>query len=185
MTEEIRMDRKTFESLASETRITLLKTLDIRQMTITELSKNLGLAKSTVHEHLTKMVDSGLVEKIEDHRKWSYYKLTYKGKRILHPHEMVKIMLLLSTSFLAFVGGVFEVLNYQGFLSSLPGQREARAEYAEKLAAPELAEEALPQAPPAPLADSNLAALFLGVFLLILAFALGYWAVKRWKTFRS
>ncbi len=92
MPDEIKMDRRTFESLASETRISILKNLDIRQMTITELSRNLELAKSTVHEHLKKLEDVELVEKIESSRKWSYYKLTYKGKRILHPHEMVKIM---------------------------------------------------------------------------------------------
>lgn len=176
MRDEIRMDRKTFESLASETRITLFKTLDARQMTITELSKNLNLAKSTVHEHLAKMVDAGLVEKIEDHRKWSYYKLTYKGKRILHPHEMVKIMLLLSFAFLALVGGVFEIANYMRYLSP-----EGRGGM---VSAPQIAEKAIQEAPADALAEPNYTALLLGVLLLFLAFALGFTALERWKTIR-
>jgi DNA-binding transcriptional ArsR family regulator len=177
------MDRKVFESLASETRINILKALDIRQMTITELSKNLGLAKSTVHEHLAKMADAGLVEKIEDHRKWSYYKLTYKGKRILHPHEMVKIMLLLSTSFIALVGGVFEIISY-GRVSA-PGAREMAAPSKLAEPAPEYAGEAIEKAPSEALVEPSSTALLLGVLLLFLALGVGFVAIRRWKTFRS
>jgi len=176
LADEIKMDRKTFESLASETRIAILKSLDARQMTITELSKNLGLAKSTVHEHLAKMADAGLVEKIEDHRKWSYYKLTYKGKGILHPHEMVRIMLLLSFAFLALTGGAFEIINYRRYLA--PGARQMAAQT-------ELAEEAVEKASPMVLAEPSYTALLLGVLLLIIAVALGFTAFKRWRSFRS
>lgn len=110
--DEIRMDKKVFEALASETRVDLLKKLAIRQMTITELSNELGLAKSSVHEHLSKMVDVDFVEKIDDSHKWTYYRLTNKGRKILHPDETTKILLLLSSTILALVSGLWSILNF-------------------------------------------------------------------------
>lgn len=50
--DEIRMDKKVFETLASDTRIAILKELDRRQMTLTELANSLDMAKATVHQHL-------------------------------------------------------------------------------------------------------------------------------------
>ncbi len=112
MPDEIKMDRKVFEALASETRINILKTLDSRQMTITELSQELEMAKSSIHEHLGKMQGSGLVEKVEDGRKWTYYYLTGKGRNILHPHETAKILVLLGMSLLSLVGGFSRVFQF-------------------------------------------------------------------------
>jgi len=176
---EIRMDRRTFESLASETRIEILKLLDQRQMTVTELSKHLDLAKSTVHEHLAKMLESGLVEKIEDHRKWTYYRLTYKAKRILHPNEMVKIMVLLGISFLAFIGGILEIGGYKNTLSQ-QDQMMAHPGAEEGALAPEMASKAATM-----MAEPDYTKLFLGVSLLIGSLLLGYWSLRRWKDFRS
>ena len=80
-------------------------------MTITELSKELRISKPAILKHLTKLMDAGLVKKIEGERKWVYYSLTFKGKHILHP-ERVKITLLLSTSFISIFGAVFTLLKY-------------------------------------------------------------------------
>ena len=85
MADEIKMDRAVFEALASETRIDILKKLDTRQMTISELAREMAMAKSTVHEHLAKMASSGLVEKFDDERKWTYYFLTRKGRNMRKP----------------------------------------------------------------------------------------------------
>ncbi|GAI85880.1 unnamed protein product, partial [marine sediment metagenome] len=38
-----------------------------------------------------------------------YYELTEKGRRLLHPYEMTKIILLLSSAALSFVGGIIEI----------------------------------------------------------------------------
>ncbi len=112
MPDEIKMDRKVFEALASETRINILKTLDSRQMTVTELSQELEMAKSSIHEHLGKMQGSGLVEKVEDGRKWTYYYLTGKGRNILHPNEAAKILVLLGMSLLSLVGGFLRIFPF-------------------------------------------------------------------------
>ena len=107
---KITLDRKIFEALASETRVSILKSLDERPKTIAELSRELSFSKSSLHEHLSKMLEVGLVEK-QEYSKWVYYKLTDKGKSILHPHERLKILVLLSFSFLSLIGSIFEYLR--------------------------------------------------------------------------
>jgi len=95
--DKITLDREAFKALASDTRLDILKSLDQRQKTVTELSRELDLNKATVFEHLEKLTQVELVQKLEDERKWVYYQLTWKGRRILHP-EKITIALLLSTS---------------------------------------------------------------------------------------
>ncbi len=51
---KIVIDRKTIFALASNTRIEILKKLNERRMTLTELSESLNMAKTTVKEHLDK-----------------------------------------------------------------------------------------------------------------------------------
>lgn len=74
-----------FRILASDSRVAILKALDERQMTGTELGKKLGLEKSTVAEHLERLVEGGLVQRKEDDRLWVYYTLAPRGRRLLHP----------------------------------------------------------------------------------------------------
>lgn len=93
------LDIDTFKALASRTRLDILKKLDERQKTITELSNETGLSKATVYEHLTILAEAGLIKKVESKNKWVYYKLTIKGMNLLHP-EKKKIAILLSLSFL-------------------------------------------------------------------------------------
>ena len=111
---EITLDKKAFDVLTSETRINILKKLDLRHMTVSELSKILNLSKSTVYEHLEKLVDADFVKKNDDNdnNKWVYYELTEKGIAILHPHEKIKIIVLLSSSALAFIGGAIEIYRF-------------------------------------------------------------------------
>jgi predicted transcriptional regulator len=96
MKDEIALDKKTLGVLSSDTRANILKSIDIRRMTASELSKKLNLPKSTIHENLDRLVDTDLVRKNDNGNKWVYYELTEKGKRLLHPHEMTKIIILLS-----------------------------------------------------------------------------------------
>ena len=107
--DKIALDKKTLGVLSSDTRANILKSLDIRRMTASELSKKLNLPKSTIHENLDRLVDTDLVKKNDDGNKWIYYEPTEKGRRLLHPHEMTKIVLLLSSAALSFVGGIIEM----------------------------------------------------------------------------
>jgi len=109
--EKITLDKKSFMALASESRIELLKKLDERRMTLSELAKELQMSKPAILKHLEKLLEVGLVKKNEDGRKWIYYSLTFKGKNILHP-ERVKIILLLSTSFFSLMAAVAMLWKY-------------------------------------------------------------------------
>jgi len=102
---EIKLNRRTFEALVSETRIEILRKLDTRPMTVSELARELGIAKSAVHEHLAKLVEAELVERVESERKWVYYRLTRKAVGILHPEMKYRLLVLLSSGVLALAGG--------------------------------------------------------------------------------
>ncbi len=109
---KVTIDRRTLFALASETRIEILKKLDERRMTLTELSKKLDLSKTAVKEHLDKLVQAELVEKVDEGRKWMYYELTEKGRRILHPESKTKIILLLSSVIASVSAGSFELYRF-------------------------------------------------------------------------
>jgi DNA-binding transcriptional ArsR family regulator len=85
MPENIPLDSDLIDVLASETRRNILGQLQDRRMTTTELAEALDLGKATIHEHLNKLSDAGLVQRDDDDRLWVYYELTPKGKRILSP----------------------------------------------------------------------------------------------------
>ena len=85
--DEITLDRATFKALAADTRVAILKKLSSRQMTGAELSEETGLSPSTVKEHLDNLEKVGLITpvKTDVKRKWKYYQLTLKGKKIIQP----------------------------------------------------------------------------------------------------
>jgi len=123
--EEVRVGREVFEALVSETRIEILKRLDRRAMTVSELARELGLAKSVVHEHLAKLAEAGLVEKRSEGRKWVYYHPTRKARGILHPERRVRILLLLSSAILALLGGIFTGARYLGYGAGRAAEKAA------------------------------------------------------------
>ncbi|MEA2074171.1 MAG: winged helix-turn-helix domain-containing protein [Euryarchaeota archaeon] len=107
--DKIALDKQIFSALSSGIRINILKKLDSKRRTLKELCDELNLPKSTIHENLTVLVESDLVRKRNIGNKWVYYELTEKGRRLLHPHEMTKIILLLSFAALSFVGGIITI----------------------------------------------------------------------------
>ncbi len=122
--DKITLDKKTLGALSSDTRANILKSIDVRRMTVSELSKELNLPKSTIHENLIKLIDTDLVKKNDDNNtNRVYYELTEKGITILHPHEMTKIIILLSSAALSIVGGIIEM--YWFIKSTFPGIEEA------------------------------------------------------------
>jgi DNA-binding transcriptional ArsR family regulator len=105
----ITLDRESFKALASEVRVEVLKQLESRRMTVTDLSNTMSLAKPTLLEHLDRLVSAGLVTKLDEGRKWIYYELTKRGRSILHPHQF-KIMISLALSFLLVGAGMVAML---------------------------------------------------------------------------
>jgi len=109
---KITLDRETFKALASDTRLDILKTLDGKNMGLNEIAKVTNLNKATLHEHLTKLNEAGLIKRNErDGHKWVYYKLTWKGESLLHP-ENTKIVVLFATTIVAFWVGLLQLVWY-------------------------------------------------------------------------
>jgi DNA-binding transcriptional ArsR family regulator len=105
------LDQESFKALASDTRIEILKRLDVSQMTVTDLANELKVNKSAVYKHLSRLLDAGLVKKLDDNRKWVYYKLSMKGMHLLHP-ERVQIALMLSAAVLAITLAMSQIYTF-------------------------------------------------------------------------
>ncbi|MBI4021654.1 MAG: winged helix-turn-helix transcriptional regulator [Candidatus Aenigmarchaeota archaeon] len=120
MDETVTLDRQTFKVLASETRVGMLKLLAQRRMTLTELATRLGLAPSSVKEHLDALVASGLIAQADEGHKWKYYALTEKGKDILHPAEK-RVFILLG------LGLVIGIASLASLAANLPASERFAA----------------------------------------------------------
>lgn len=109
---KIVLDAETFKVLASDTRLAILKSLDERPKTVSELARELELNKATVFEHLKSLTEGELVKKKErEGRKWVYYTLGWKGKSLLHP-ENTTVLVLLSLGLLGSTGALLQLGNY-------------------------------------------------------------------------
>ncbi len=108
---KITLDMETFKALASPTRLDVLKQLDDRRKTVTELARDMELNKATVHEHIGMLVKTGLVRKVDEGRKWIYYELTWEGKRLLHPTESTAFSVLLGLGAAAAAGSVLSAIE--------------------------------------------------------------------------
>src|SRR5207244_11700638 len=90
---KITLDQESFRALASDVRVGILKRLDTRRETVTDLSNLLSLSKPTLLEHLEKLQSAGLVKRVDEGREWIYYALSAKGSELLNP-ERVAIALV-------------------------------------------------------------------------------------------
>jgi len=114
MTEEkIILDRKSFEALAVESRVRLLKSLKQRRKTLTEMSQEQEMSASAVKEHLENLESAGLIRKIDDGHKWKYYELTQKGSDIVTPKEL-RVWVLLSISMVALLSSMLAIFYATG-----------------------------------------------------------------------
>lgn len=92
---KITLDAEAFKVLASDTRLSILKALDDRPKTVSELGRELDLNKATVHEHLQQLLNGDLIKKNDSEgRKWVYYTLSWKGRSLLHPENTTVLVLL-------------------------------------------------------------------------------------------
>src|SRR5688572_7218014 len=126
---KIVLDAEAFKALASDTRLQILKALDARPLTVSELSRLLDLNKATVFEHLKQLMAAELAKREDDPaRKWVYYRLTWKGQNVLHP-ENAQIFLMLGMAALGLGGAVLQTAYLaQNWLSSKGGAASADAD---------------------------------------------------------
>lgn len=109
---KVTLDMATFKALASDTRLDILRALDGKKMSLKDICTATNLNKATLHEHLLKLNEAGLVNKNErDGHKWVYYRLTWKGECLLHP-ENTRIVVLFSVTFMTLFVGIINLVNY-------------------------------------------------------------------------
>ncbi|EHQ35152.1 winged helix-turn-helix domain-containing protein [Methanoplanus limicola] len=114
--DEIILDSKKIGALSSSSRVQILKLLNMRNMTVTEIASTLNYSNSTVHQHLAQLVESGFVDKREDGHKWKYYSLSASGKAILNPAKKYNVFFVLS-SLILFTVSIFSIVIYiKGFV---------------------------------------------------------------------
>ncbi len=117
MEEKITLDRETFKALASDSRVNILKSLHRRRKTLTELSKQFGIAPSTVKEHLDSLSGAGLVIQKDEGHKWKYYELTQKGRSVVAPSE-TKIWIVLSIASVGLFFAAFDLIRISSTLQA-------------------------------------------------------------------
>ncbi|MFH1101521.1 MAG: winged helix-turn-helix domain-containing protein [Methanobacteriota archaeon] len=109
---KITLDRETFRALASDTRLEILKVLDGKKLSLNDIMRSTSLNKATLHEHLSKLNEAGLVKRQErEGHKWVYYRLTWKGESLLHP-ENTRIVVLFTTTFVVLWVGILQLIAY-------------------------------------------------------------------------
>ena len=171
--EKITLDREAFRSLASDTRISILKSLDQRRKMLTELSKQLDMSPSTVKEHMDSLKKAGLVVLKDDGHKWKYYELTRKGRGVLHP-EYTRIWIILSLSGLAILVTAYDMIT--GFAGQVvsPLMKSGGEEVLTEMTTPAAAPATLAQLP-------YIHIIGLVAFSMVFAAALGFYLGTRKK----
>ena len=100
---EITISSEEFKALSSETRTEIIKLLKQRNYTLSEIAKKLGLATSTVKQHLDVLSNTDLIKQKDEGRKWKYYSLTRKGSEIFAPRDTTSILITLGVGIFAVV----------------------------------------------------------------------------------
>ncbi|WP_158599154.1 winged helix-turn-helix domain-containing protein [Methanohalophilus sp. RSK] len=83
------VDYRTICAISSRLRINIIILLKDRPMTVTELSRELNIAKSTVHDNISILIDTDIVSRSDDGHKWVYHELTPEGEYLIRYYEIV------------------------------------------------------------------------------------------------
>ncbi len=114
MEEEIKISKDLLKSVSTDTRVDILKLLEQRSMTASEISRSLNKHVTTVSEHLEVLKKSNLVVRIDrPGKKWVYYKLSKDADKILHPQSYYRFALILSVIAAIAIASLFSLVYYQ------------------------------------------------------------------------
>jgi DNA-binding transcriptional ArsR family regulator len=113
---DIELSKQEIKALLSDTKMQLMNALIKRRKTVSELSEELKLSKSTLLEHLKQLTESGLILRIEAQRKWVYYELSNKGRKVIEPSQNKRIIVLLSLTLIAIIGIAFFLIQFYSFM---------------------------------------------------------------------
>lgn len=103
MVDKIELDKQGMKAINSDTRLEILKVLNKKDYTMSDIAEKLNLKKPTIKDHLEILETADLIEKEDTDRKWKYYKITPKGKAIVEQKE-VKVTFLFILNIVALIG---------------------------------------------------------------------------------
>jgi DNA-binding transcriptional ArsR family regulator len=84
---DLELDLNLIKAISSDKRIDILKLLNKGRKTPTDIAKELQLSTPTTLEHLDKLIENDLVQRIDEGRKWKYYSLTNKGELLVNSNN--------------------------------------------------------------------------------------------------
>jgi DNA-binding transcriptional ArsR family regulator len=182
MDEDIVINRALLKAIGADSRISILRSLANGRKTQSQLAAELGLSSPTIIEHLGQLCSAGLVDKIDEGRKWKYYELTGKGRKLAAPTGApVRAMLLLATGLLFMAFSWFSMLPAQFSEAVVSAERDsgaapllgATAETANETLAKSVSDSAIQQEP-----NSMLAYAVLGLGIAVFLYGI-YGMAKR------
>ena len=121
------LDRDSLKALSAGTRQDIIKLLEKRPYTASELSKKLNKHVTTVSEHLIRLEKSGLISKKGSTNKWIYYELTGKGEKLFKP-AYYSWVIILSLSVIALVFGLQQNFVGDASMEALEAPEEYRVQ---------------------------------------------------------
>ncbi len=89
----------------------ILESLARRRKTLSELATELGLAPSTVYEHMQALEKVGLVRKVDEGRKWKYYELVEVREQ--RAPQVIRIATMIMTALFLLLTVYFGYMYYQ------------------------------------------------------------------------
>ena len=186
MEDKITLDRESFRTLASKTRVDILKSLDMRRKMLSELAKQFGMSPSTIKEHMDNLSRAGLVVQMDDGHKWKYYELTSKGREIVNPTGTRIFVILGLSLFAIFVTAMDMLKNSVSYAAptafrATGGAWDTLADGAEE-AVKESAQNAAPMVGAAAQGLPIVHIIGIAVFTAIFGISLGYLLAKRMRT---
>lgn len=164
------LTRDAIKVLSVDTRLDILKLLDERPHTLTEIKDALGLAAATVSEHLARLEEANLIEKRDEGRKWKYYVLSSQGEKLFAKKPVGGLMFAFVVSTIA--AGAFTIASML---------RVAEPEMAPMMARSDLVAESFAEAPPVVSASPDWLLIAALVFAIISAVLLVLMLAKRLK----
>jgi len=96
------LDSNTLKALSNDTRQEIIKLLNKRPHTASELSKKMGKHITTIIEHLEILEKANIIQRRNNGNKWVYYVLTKKGDKLFKP-KYYSFVILISLALVAII----------------------------------------------------------------------------------
>jgi len=108
--EPLTLSRNELKAISSDKRMEILKLLNERRHTLSELSGRLGIRLPSTKEHLQKLEKAELIAVVDSGHKWKYYALTGKARKLFVQEST--FLLLFSLSFIALIASTLLLFSF-------------------------------------------------------------------------